>query len=84
MELGTEDLQEAYRTLKAVLHAVRDGLTVEAAARLATELPDRLRWAFYEGWVPSCVPVKYHDRDEFLRRVASEGKLAGSRRRRLP
>jgi uncharacterized protein (DUF2267 family) len=76
-ELGTEDRGEAYTILKAVLHAIRDGLTVEDAARLARELPDRLRWAFYEGWVPSGVPVTYHDRDEFLRAVAQEAGLTG-------
>jgi uncharacterized protein (DUF2267 family) len=76
--LGTDDRHEAYTTLNAVLHAVRDGLTVEAAADLAAELPDRLRWAFYEHWIPSRVPVTYHDRDEFLRRVASEAELRGS------
>jgi len=75
--LGTEDRHQAYSTLKAVLHALRDGMTVEAAGRLAAELPDRLRWAFYEGWVPSRVPMTYHDRDEFLRRVASEAELTG-------
>jgi uncharacterized protein (DUF2267 family) len=76
-ELGTEDRRGAYTTLKAILHAIRDGMTVEEAARLAAELPDRLRWAFYETWVPSNVPVTYHDRDEFLRRVADEAGLAG-------
>jgi uncharacterized protein (DUF2267 family) len=75
--LGTGDLHEAYATLKAVLHALRDGMTVQAAGLLAAELPDRLRWAFYEGWVPSPVPATYHDRDEFLLRVASEAELSG-------
>ena len=75
--LGTDDLHEAYTRLNAVLHSLRDGLTVQAAAHLAAELPDRLRWAFYEHWVPSRVPVVYHDRDEFLRRVASEAELTG-------
>jgi uncharacterized protein (DUF2267 family) len=75
--LGTEDLHEAYATLKTVLHALRDGMTVQAAGLLAAELPDRLRWAFYEGWVPSPVPATYHDRDEFLRRVATEAELSG-------
>jgi uncharacterized protein (DUF2267 family) len=75
--LGTDDLHEAQTTLNAVLRSLRDGLTVEAAARFAAELPDRLRWAFYEHWVPSDVPVEYNDRDEFLRRVATEAELAG-------
>jgi uncharacterized protein (DUF2267 family) len=75
--LGTDDDHEAYITLKAVLHALRDGLTVEAAGRFAAELPDRLRWAFYEGWCPSELPATYRDRHQFLRRVASEAELSG-------
>jgi len=75
--LGTDEMHQAYTTLNAVLHSLRDGLTVQAAAHLAAELPDRLRCAFYEHWVPSRVPVEYHDREEFLRRVASEAELAG-------
>lgn len=77
MMLGTDDRRAAYTTLQAVLHAVRDGMTVKQAALLAAELPDRLRWAFYEHWDPSRVPATYHDRDEFLRRVANEAGLSG-------
>jgi hypothetical protein len=54
--LGTDDRHEAYVTLKAVLHALRNGMTVEAAGRLAALLPDKLRWAFYESWCPSRAP----------------------------
>jgi uncharacterized protein (DUF2267 family) len=76
-ELGTDDRHEASSILKAVLHAMRDGITPEEAAQLAAELPDRLRWAFYEGWDPSRIPMTYHDRDEFLSRVATEAGLRG-------
>jgi uncharacterized protein (DUF2267 family) len=75
-ELCTNDRPEAYTTLKAVLHAIRDGITVHQAAHLAAELPDRLRWAFYDGWVPDRVPRTYRDRDDFLRTVAREADLA--------
>jgi uncharacterized protein (DUF2267 family) len=75
--LGTDDRHDAHKTLTAVLHALRDGMTVEEAGRLAAELPDRLRWEFYEGWDPGRVPVTYHDRDEFLRTVAGEAELVG-------
>jgi len=39
-ELGREDHQYAYRVLRAVLHAVRDRLTVDEAAQLAAQLPE--------------------------------------------
>ena len=42
VELKTEDLRYAARALRAVLHALRDRLSVEEAAQLAAQLP-RLR-----------------------------------------
>ena len=49
-ELGTEDHRHAYRVLRAVLHAVRDRLTVDEAAQLAAQLPELIRGIYYEGW----------------------------------
>ncbi len=40
-ELGTEDRHRAYMALRAVLHALRDRLTVEEVAQLGAELPMR-------------------------------------------
>jgi uncharacterized protein (DUF2267 family) len=77
-ELGTDDMLPASRTLKAVLHAIRDRIAATEAPHLAAELPERLRWAFYEHWDPSGVPLTYRDRDEFLRRVAEEARLASA------
>lgn len=76
-ELATEDLHEAYRVLRAFLHAVRDHLPVDEAAQLSAQLPIFVRGVFYEGWEPSRTPV--HDRDvhSFLRRIAAEARLAG-------
>jgi uncharacterized protein (DUF2267 family) len=76
-ELDTEDRQAAYRVLRAFLHAVRDRLSVNEAAQLAAQLPDLIRGVYYEGWVPSRVPVSYPSLDEFLRRVSDEALLAG-------
>lgn len=78
VELEIDDRRAAYLTLKAVLHAVRDRIAANEAGLLAAELPDLLRWAFYEHWDPSSVPVTYRDRDEFARRVAAEAGLAGT------
>ena len=62
---------QSYGALRAVLHALRDRLTVEEAAQLAAELPMLIRGVYYESWHPSRVPVKMH-RDEFLERVRRE------------
>jgi uncharacterized protein (DUF2267 family) len=57
--LGTEDRDYTYRALRAWLHLVRDRLTVDSAAHLAAQLPELLRGIYFEGWVPSRVPVRY-------------------------
>jgi uncharacterized protein (DUF2267 family) len=59
---------QSYAALRAVLHALRDRLTVQEAAQLAAQLPTLLRGVYYEGWRPAEVPVKLH-REAFLQRV---------------
>jgi uncharacterized protein (DUF2267 family) len=76
-ELGVEDRHYAYRALRAVLHTLRDRLTVEAAATLAAQLPTLIRGIYYEDWNPSRTPLPLHGVDAFLGHVASEGRLSG-------
>ena len=38
-ELGSSDRHQAYLALRAVLHALRDRLTVEEVAQLGAQLP---------------------------------------------
>jgi uncharacterized protein (DUF2267 family) len=76
-ELGTDDRHEAYRVLRAFLHALRDRLTVEEAAELAAQLPILMRGVFFQDWQPSRTPERYRDRDEFLARFAAEADLEG-------
>jgi uncharacterized protein (DUF2267 family) len=76
-ELGTEDNHEAYRVLRAFLHALRDHLTVDETAALAAQLPIFVRGVFYEGWDPSRTPEHARDLHSFLTRIASEARLAG-------
>jgi uncharacterized protein (DUF2267 family) len=74
-EFGTEDLQFAYRVLRAWLHALRDRLTVDATAQFAAQLPELLRGVYYDGWEPHRVPVKYGV-EEYQRRFATEGMIS--------
>ena len=66
-----ERRNQSYAALRAVLHAVRDRLTVDECAHLAAQLPTLVRGIYYEGWDPSRVPVKL-DRDAFLTRIRRE------------
>lgn len=63
--------RRAYAALRAVLHALRDRLTVSEAAHFGAQLPLLIRGIFYEGWDPDKLPMKMN-RANFLERVRQE------------
>jgi uncharacterized protein (DUF2267 family) len=69
-ELGWEDRQRAYHALGAVLHALRDRLTVAEVADLGAQLPMMIRGLYYEGWTPKGKPVKERKKEDFLAHIA--------------
>lgn len=76
-QLGTNDHRQAYRVLRAYLHALRDRLPVDEAAQLAAQLPELIRGIYYEGWNPSSTPVRYRDLADFLDRISADAGLDG-------
>jgi uncharacterized protein (DUF2267 family) len=71
-ELGDpDDKYRAYHAMRAVLHALRDRLTVEEAADLAAQLPMLVRGFYFDGWHPANKPLRERSRQQFLSHVAS-------------
>lgn len=67
--LGWEDKHKAYRAMRAVLHTLRDRLTVDEVAQLGAQLPILLRGIYYEGWDPTSHPKKMRHVEEFVATV---------------
>jgi uncharacterized protein (DUF2267 family) len=70
--LAWRETQRAYRALRAVLHALRDRLSVNEASHLAAQLPMLVRGFYYEGYHPGGKPLPERKKAEFLAHVKAE------------
>jgi uncharacterized protein (DUF2267 family) len=73
--------EQAYSYLRAVLHALRDRLTMDEAVHFAAQLPMMVRGFYYEGWKPSTTPVDVRTPEAFFELVRANlgGMLPSSR-----
>jgi uncharacterized protein (DUF2267 family) len=67
--LDWPDQRRAYKALRAVLHTLRDRLTIEEATDLSAQLPMLVRGLFFEGWKPTLKPERIRKVEDFVARV---------------
>lgn len=72
VRLRWSDHHHAYIALRAVLHALRDRLSVEHVAALSAQLPMLVRGFYFEGWHPAGKPVKDRKQEDFFDHVAEQ------------
>ncbi|WP_433319467.1 DUF2267 domain-containing protein [Micromonospora sp. CA-269861] len=63
-----ERRNQSYAALRTVLHLLRDRLPVDESVEFAQQLPVLVRGIYFDGWVPSDVPIRLN-RDDFLYEV---------------
>jgi len=68
--MGWHDRRRAYHALRAVLHALRDRLTVDEVVTLGAQLPMLIRGFYYEGWHPADKPLMERKKNDFLAHIA--------------
>jgi uncharacterized protein (DUF2267 family) len=68
--LRWQDRHRAYHALRAVLHALRDRLTVDEVVTLGAQLPMLIRGFYYEGWHVADKPLKERRKEAFLAHIA--------------
>lgn len=69
---GWDNKQRSYRLLRAVLHTIRDHLSVNEATNLGAQLPTLIRGVYYEGWNSARNPVRMRHADAFVEAVQKE------------
>jgi uncharacterized protein (DUF2267 family) len=71
IDLNVDSRRIAYAGLRAVLHTLRDRLTVDEAVDLGAQLPLLIKGVYYDEWDPSDTPIKDRHLDDFLTRMSN-------------
>jgi uncharacterized protein (DUF2267 family)/nucleotide-binding universal stress UspA family protein len=72
LHLREEQAPQAFRLVRAVLHVLRDHLSVDHTGSLAAQLPLLLRGVLFEGWDPANKPEKQRHQADFVNQVKAE------------
>jgi uncharacterized protein (DUF2267 family) len=67
--LGTVDREYGLLAIRAVLHALRDRLTLEQSAHFSGHLPLLFGGIYFENWNPNARPTRDRTVGEFAERV---------------
>lgn len=71
-EFGWQDRRnQSYALMRAVLHNLRDRLTVEKTLSLADQFPLLIKGIMIDGWNINKVPVKM-DKQQFLNKIRED------------
>jgi uncharacterized protein (DUF2267 family) len=70
--MGWADRHRAWAALRAVLHGLRDRLSVDEAAALGAQLPLLVRGLYYENFQPSHLPVRMRTKEELYAHIGRE------------
>jgi uncharacterized protein (DUF2267 family) len=76
--LGGRDRDQGYHVLRAVLHALRDRLTVHEVLDLAAQLPMLVRGFYLEGRHPTAARARERRRGQFLDHIRETFRGAGA------
>lgn len=68
-ELGPDDPDKAYHSLRAVLHALRDRLMPGEVTDMSSEMPMLIRGLFLEGWKATAPSGELDSQEEFFAAV---------------
>ena len=71
-ELGPDDPQKAYHSLRAVLHALRDRLMPGEVTDMSAQMPMLIRGLFLEGWRATEPSGALDSQEEFFAAVNEE------------
>jgi len=74
-----EDLHKVNRAFRAVLHTLRDRLTIPQSFHVMAQLPMFIKLDYIEGWKYHEKPIKYDTIEEFNLAVREEQGRLGER-----
>ncbi len=77
-ELQTDDMNQAGRIFRAVLHAIRDRLPVNDAIQFSAQLPIIWKGIFFDQYDTAKVPIKIRNREDWINYIRTKNAYAAN------